>query len=282
MHHAPLRLLAFLLAFSLLAAVPGHAVSIAAGDSANTTEPTEAEFNFPWNNVGQVNGASGIFLGDINNDGHYWVLTASHVAGALPTSVWFNGTGGATLDEYYTVADSFVHLTNTGVSGLSGYTDMVMFQIDLSGQDFSNLVTLTLANTAPTTSDTLYMVGYGGGTKRWGTNHVEGNLLNKKASPTSFGWVKVFQTHYDAGLGGSEAQAIGGDSGGAVFRKNGTTWELVGMMDLASETDTYSMDIASYRNNILAAAIPEPGTYALVMLGIAGICFQRRRKIRRA
>ncbi len=61
-----------------------------------------------------------------------------------------------------------------------------------------------------------------------------------------------------------EAQAAVGDSGGGVFQKDGTTWELTGIMGAIGtfvgqpsqtaifENVTYSAQLANYRSEIIA------------------------------
>lgn len=67
-------------------------------------------------------------------------------------------------------------------------------------------------------------------TMRWGINTVSAadvwvssvvstNVVEIRGLATTFNFIE-----------GDEAQAVVGDSGGAVFRKNGADWELIGMM----------------------------------------------------
>ncbi len=79
-----------------------------------------------------------------------------------------------------------------------------------------------------------------------------------------------------------EAQAVPGDSGGAVFIKRGVDWELAGIMfsrflfvDQPSATAVFGnqsavADVSFYRDQIIAAmnppipALPLPAAFALV------------------
>lgn len=246
------------------------------GGAINTTAPGTS-FNgdtfaqaLPWNNVGTYNGAGMIYLGNIGNNGKYWVLTADHVAPSLPSSVTFGST------SYNTVAGSYVQLTSPDNSA----ADMVMFQIDVSS-DPSGLMTLSLESTTPTLNTPIYYVGYGGGTKNWGYNTVAGYGHGSDG----FGTIYVFDTLYaNNSSNPNGAQAVLGDSGGAAFIYDATTsqWELGGMMvgvdQLPGPTTTYDMDIATYRDNILSAAIPEPGTWSLLAGGGCVIALARKRR----
>ena len=237
------------------------------GGSINNTPPG-ASFNaqtfaqpLPWYNVGQLNGASAIYLGDVDGNGTYWVMAPLHVAGSLPSSVTFSGT------SYGTVPGSFVQLQNFDNSG----ADMVLFRLAI-GANPVNLVTLTLESTTPSVGTDLYYVGFGGGTQRWGYNTVAGYDYGYDG----FGNMAAFYSNYHSGSSNSnEAQAILGDSGGAAFVYNASTtsWELGGMMfavdNLSTPTITYSADIASY-NSAIVIAVPEPRYGFLLAAVIAG------------
>jgi len=222
----------------------------------------------PWYNVTQLNGSSAIYLGDIDGNGTYWVMTALHVAGSLPASVSFGGT------PYNTVPGSFVQLKNFDNSG----ADIVLFRLAI-GANPANLVTLTLESTTPIIGTDLYYVGFGGGTQRWGYNSVSGYDYGSDG----FGNMAAFYSNYHPGSSNpNEAQAIGGDSGGAAFIYNAaaSSWELGGMMfavdSLSNPTITYSADIAFY-NSAIVTAVPEPRTGLLLAAGITGILFRHMR-----
>ena len=61
---------------------------------------------------------------------------------------------------------------------------------------------------------------------RWGTNKVAGTGEH----PDTLTFATNFTKIVGAGSTANEAQGADGDSGGAVFIKNGTTWELAGVM----------------------------------------------------
>ena len=98
---------------------------------------------------------------------------------------------------------------------------------------------------------------------RWGTNEVDGaGMLDNSAA---------FATVFDRdGARAHEAQGAYGDSGGAVFAKNAQgDWELAGIMfaiDIYEDQPyyyvldgnvTYAVDLASYRDQIIATVRPE-------------------------
>lgn len=88
-----------------------------------------------------------------------------------------------------------------------------------------------------------------------------------------------------------EAMGSSGDSGGGIFYKNGSTWELSGMMSAIGTLDgqpsntsvfsnvTYAADLSVYRNSIVAI-IPEPSDVALWM-GMAAFSLLLIRRLTR-
>ena len=85
------------------------------------------------------------------------------------------------------------------------------------------------------------------------------------------------------GNGTSEAQAVAGDFGRAVFAKHGGQWQQAGIMVAAEGysgqpsleltavfgNETFMADLSYYRNQIVAV-VPEPGAVALVGMALAG------------
>jgi hypothetical protein len=109
--------------------------------------------------------------------------------------------------------------------------------------------------------------------KRWGTNKIarsssvfasEDVLSNVRGLVTLSGYdvVSLATTFDTSGATVDEAQAIAGDSGGALFRKNGAQWELAGILDAVfvysgqsssnavyGDATTY-VDLSYYHNEI--------------------------------
>lgn len=263
-----------------------------------------------WANMGLINGASGIYLGS------GWVLTAAHVGLG---NISFGGI------SYNPLSNSLVTLTNTTV-GRTTNTDLIMFQ--LTSQP-AGLGSLTLASTAPTLSAPVTMIGAGrdrgafttwnvntnvspwswtesstnvnaagyktleSSAMRWGTNTVFAKDFWVDAT-NSVPDVRSFATRFDdSAVPTDEAQAALGDSGGAVFGKNGSDWELQGVIFTVAGFSgqpspattavygnlTYAADLSYYAPQIMSL-VPEPSTYALLALSATafGLVIIRRRR----
>ena len=120
-------------------------------------------------------------------------------------------------------------------------------------------------------------VSYWGGQQiRWGLNQITATTVvnNTTGFYTSFNDPR-FAPGGPTAAGGNEAQASIGDSGGAVFFKNGTSWMLDGMMianDLypnkpdsfsaAFGEPSYMADLTAYRSTIMRVITPLPWTGA--------------------
>ena len=304
---------ALLLFVPLAAAVSlSCARAVVVADNTSTVTNITAPGDDPgWANVGSCNSAAAIYLGN------QWVLTAYHVNAGAGFPVVFNGTG------YTTIPSSGVRLTNNGASGMTPQTDLIVFRIN--GDPM--LPAPVISASAPAVGDDIVMIGNGlnrqlsrtfwqvtpvtgndndiwvetvgphnvegfkagtGSTKRWGRNDAEITGLNLDYG---VGTVRSFASFFndDPGLP-DEAQAILGDSGGGVFHKNITQWELSGVM-LAAGTSpfdnppadtamfeqsfTLMADLSFYRSQILGI-IPEPSS-ALLLAGGLAVTLRRRR-----
>ena len=267
----------------------------------NTTAPTD---NPGWANVGTVNNGSAIYLGN------RWALTATHV---WTGSTTFSGT------TYAHIAGSEITLSNNGASGQSAYSDLVLYRLATD----PGLPSLPIASSTPANGSAVTMIGAGRNrgafttwavntgtipyvwtvsstnvaaagylwdstrTMRWGTNTTSGTSW--VTIPDNGKSVLSFETTFNDILGNSsEAQAAPGDSGGAVFYKNGGTWELAGMIASIGAFSgqpgaavfgnvTYSADLSFYRSQIVTI-VPEPSGIGLAAVGCAAVFFIRRRK----
>lgn len=278
----------------------------------NTTAPADDP---GFANVGKLNGATAIYLGS------GWVLGASHVGIGTVTfgSQSFAPIGPATL------------LNNKGTAGMTANSDLILFQINGD----PGLPPLVISPASPAMEEELVLIGNGASRQssrslytvdqnsgenddvwtptttsgpdveplfapatadgiRWGENNVEFTDLNVDAG---FGSVQSFASIFEddpANLP-NEAQAVLGDSGGAVFRKVGQTWQLTGMIhavgtlsgydnipggtgsSIPGESVTYIADLSFYRSQIVSA-IPEPGTASCLAFTLAGLLRHRRRR----
>ncbi|MFM9024153.1 MAG: trypsin-like serine protease [Planctomycetaceae bacterium] len=301
------KIAAAVLGAVLLLPAPARGVIIDTLDgSGNTSAPGDDP---GWANLGTVNNGSAVYLGN------RWVLTANHV-----------GSGSTTLSgtTYAAVPGSNVIITNNGTPGRTANTDLLMYRLATN----PGLPALTIAATTPQTADPVTLIGAGrdrgafqtwfvnvlttpytwtvdnvspnaagyfwGSTRtmRWGTNAVSGSSAWIDYNPGFFVSAYTFTTTFDD-LGGpsTEAQAAVGDSGGAVFFKNGASWELGGIM-LAVDAysgqpagtavfgnNTYAADLSFYRSQIVSI-VPEPSAFALAIAGVVGggLTWLRRRR----
>lgn len=285
-----------------LAALPSPSAPAVVIQTASGTGNTTAPADDPgWSAVGVRGIGTGVYVGA------GWVLTAAHV-GAGPITL--SGT------TYFSIPGSEVQLTNAGEPGKTTLTDLLMYRITPLPD---GIVAPPIASTTPAVGAAVTMIGAGrdrqpgltewsvttttdpwtwtevasGGnaagykvdmanrTMRWGTNTLAaaGLWIND-----GIGDLKSIVTTFDADLGTTEAQAAYGDSGGAVYAKNGTTWELAGLMmavaGFSGQPDpgantvfgnaTYSIDLSFYRPQILAL-VPEPSALALVAVAAASL-----------
>ena len=237
------------------AAPPASAVVIASEPgSGNTTAPADDP---GFAHVGSPGIATVVYLGN------GWVLTANHVSEADVT------LGGVV---YPHVPGSRVTFANPDAT----VPDLSAFRID----PHPDLPILSIRADTPETGTPVVMIGHGldrGGpvawnghdgfallgtqSVRWGTNEIAGSgTLDGNAA---------IATTFDAGATPHEAQGQYGDSGGPVFAKNAQgEWELVGIMYAIDGYDsqpsvvlegnvTYAIDLASYRDQIVATVRPE-------------------------
>ncbi|HEV2292542.1 MAG TPA: trypsin-like peptidase domain-containing protein [Tepidisphaeraceae bacterium] len=287
-------------------ALPAAAAIVAGGDGTQNTTAVGTVSQF--NNVGRLNGASGIYLGD------GVVLTAYHVG---PGTITF-ASGSFTA-----VSGSELRLQDPIDSTP---TDLVLFRIGAAPA----LPSLTIASTTPLVGTSAVLAGNGrnraesltyydvsgthpdftwtetsnpataeasgykwaaDNTLRWGSNVTE-NASRVGAAPgptvnvnARFGNVRSILTDFDNVL--NEGQAAGGDSGGAMFDTAGT---LIGLMhaigpfeDQPANTSifgnvTYAADLSYYRSQIVAY-VPEPSS-ALFIAGMCAVIALRRRRAR--
>jgi hypothetical protein len=246
------------------------ATTFAIVDANSTTNTSDPGGGVPWANVGSVNGASGTYIGN------GWVLTAAHV-----------GAGPIAFDSGTFQPDGrVIRLKNPDTS----LADMLLYHLVLT----PSLPDSVISSSTPAVASLVDLVGYGrirgsaeqsyssedgpkfgfnwsaNGTKSYGTNQIQsgvetltvfgagsfrGFILDFTPPPSLFTPPPPYVNTV------REAQVATGDSGGAVFYKNGATWELAGMIEaLASFVyplpasvygdESWVMDLPTYKTQI--------------------------------
>lgn len=248
-----------------------------ASSQSNTNAPPNGA---PWDHVGGINGASGVYLAA------GWALTAAHV-----------GAGNLVLGTSTLAYAGVQHrLTNSDGSA----TDLLLIRLSQPAP----LPSLPLADTPPEIDSSVVFIGFGhiagagpmpigneigftwapGAFKSWGDNKITATNVVIDAG---LGDVTLFSTDFDDdGQTPDECQATNGDSGGGAFQKNGATWRLLGVTDLVSSisnqppstsvfgTSSYAAQICNYRDQILAwLASTPPVLTALPAGGRVEVCW---------
>ncbi|MBW2697523.1 MAG: trypsin-like peptidase domain-containing protein [Deltaproteobacteria bacterium] len=251
-----------LAAVLLVAAATSQAVVIASGDGSGNTSAPPDDPGFA--NLGVLNGLTGVYLGN------GWVLSAWHVGEA--TFV----IGGAT---YQPVPGSLTRPTGPGADP----PDLMLMKIDGD----PGLPTLPIASMSPQKGADVILVGNGRSrnqpmtylghagwttktpfTMRWGTNEIGlTSQLMAGAIPAGPTETMSIGTAFDPpGTTPHEGQTVLGDSGGALFHRQGQTWRLAGTLYGSSthlnQPDpqktavegnlAIAADLAYYRTQILA------------------------------
>lgn len=292
--------------------LPAGAVIIDSGDGTGNTSappscpaPGQPICGDPgWDHVGAtLNDLSVVYIRN------RWVLTANHVA---TNTVVLNG------GNYALVPGSEIRLDN----GDGTFPDLKLFGITPD----PGLPELAIRSDTNLPSGAVIMIGKGrnrgdatdsddptvwqsppnppssaipgwlwgaGHAKRWGLNVVDGEWLPDPLDTVSF------YTTFDYPTGPNnhqthEAQGSVGDSGGAVFAKQGSTWELAGTMFALALYDghlnnsvlhgeaTIIADLSFYRDQILtitaAEPVPEPDGLAGLGAGLLLLALLQRRR----
>lgn len=268
--------LAWLATLALLqTATSARAVIIDSGDgSGNLAPPRELT---AWRNLGTSarKDLGVVYLGD------GWVLTAYHVG---VSSVVLRGI---TYPPDYRTAQ---RVPNPDGS----LTDILLYRIR-GAPDLPDLPHLELTDATPRIGTEAVLIGRGrdrgerfhwiqgsgaglkgwhwapGTARRWGTNLIEGSGVWVPIGPSSTrALMTVFDPRSNPTATHHEMQAALGDSGGALFVKDGGDYALAGLVFAVSTfpgqpddtavygNATYAADLAFYRDAILAIVRPQP------------------------
>lgn len=285
----------------------------------NTTAPVGMPY---FGNVGSLTNAAGTGTASAIFLGNRWVLTAYHVSPGLPGpgKVKFGGT------TYNSEPGTWTRLQNPSDMGLSVSTDLVLFQITAdpglptigirsaapsAGEDVilvgngriqQNMLTgwdVTVVGgpandiwteVSPAASGDLQ--GYkvtAAQQVSWAVNEL--NTVGTTVDLGSYGDIVSITTLFNQGPGSftQEGQAINGDSGGAMFFHDGSSWQLIGVMHSVDNYETqpyntsiygqstYGSDLSAYREQIVTlTGIPEPSAMALILLATIPLIRRRR------
>lgn len=234
----------FCLVLMILAAIPLWAVEDN-GNFNNNADPGASILNWTsgwpsagmdgWNYVGQVNGASGTYLGN------GWVVTAAHV-----------GAGNFSLGG---VTYTLVSGSTTSIDG--GNVDLVLFQIASPPA----LPALVLGQVPPipfseqSGGDSVALIGYGGGGgETWGLNTV--TAVNFTLSVLGRSTIDFCTSDGTTTIGSqsvtNNATVVTGDSGGGdfIFNASSGKWELAGINE-AMGGASYFVQVSAYVQQIL-------------------------------
>ena len=268
---------ALILTLLLLLALAGtsSAVLIASNDPNDAAPPDDPGWNHVGTRTGTTNSgapANGLTLIYLGNG---WVLTAHHVGEADLL------LGGETWPR---VQNSGVRFTNPDGSP----ADLMAYQIT-ANPSLPNLPLLEIRADPLAVGDDVTLIGRGrnrgaattwlqpplregwlwgpGASMRWGTNRVE-SLLDESVVGTR-AFASDFTKPGEPDFTTHEAHAVVGDSGGAAFAKNGSDWELAGVLfgtfqhtgqDPQSSLDGnlhFASDLSYFRSQIIATVRPE-------------------------
>lgn len=276
-----------LLLGACLAAASAPARAVVGGE----LDPNDA--GSPFGGVASVSASNGaIFSAVLVSPRH--AVSAAHVFAAVDPSAWtLNLNAGGDLSSQHAI--SAVHVAPGYLTFSTGVGGVPLVHADI--------VVLELATPAPASvpyyeiaplnlNDAITLVGYGmsgplGGpfasmstTAKYKGANVADLSLSVPQPPESFFDIFAYT------LGPGKAHILDGDSGGPAFVNVNGTWKLAGINTFLWPFPTPTLGggiVLSVHQDWIAevTAIPEPGTWALLVAGLAALGLVARRRSRR-
>jgi hypothetical protein len=303
--------------FCLLSGGNLRAVQVSGTNGTSSIYTTARSDDFGFANVGQFldTGAgfycSGVYLGN------GWMISAYHVP-------YSNAPGSGGFDFGPVILDGTTYAVNPATAvrivdpSSQVPADLAMFQLTTTPND-PNLKTIVVSTSTPNTGSHLYLMGNGanrataltywnvtgtntstwtwttasgsgnfsgydygtGQSLRWGNGFLDGTYAPYN---DGYGTTSLFSTVFTSDHPGS-AMVAGGDSGGGVFYKNGTVWNLCGILLLEGALNnqpnntsvfgdpTYSANLAYYSTQINSVMTVPLITSGSTVTGTSGSAF---------
>ncbi len=201
------------------------------GDPAHNTQPPSGEVaNSGW----EHEGTWGSFLGTAIAPQFF--ITARHVGGTAGDPFVLNGVSYATVALY---DDAFSDLRIGRISGAfpsfaalnTNATEVGRSAIVMGrGTQRGEPVTVPSAHALGETTVTLHGWRWGplDKVRRWGENVVDAVVSSAELTGKD-GFGEFLQCRFDSSVGPDECDLSTGDSGGALFIRNGSDWQLAGI-----------------------------------------------------